>query len=530
VKKKNAPSAAAPHLPTPEISVGLRRYLFLTAGVCGAAVMIVEILGAKMLAPFLGTSHFVWTAQIAVTLVALACGYWAGGVWVDKSAKLGRLYWALIGAATYLCFATLVREPVAYACLNFNLALGSLMASTFLFFIPLFCLAMVSPFLVRVITASVNYVGGNVGRLSGVSTLGSVIGTILIGYVVIPLMPNSVTMVATAGALVVLSLGYLFGFSRKKSDVGPALTLAVFAGALGLFAVRMDRMSHPDYEEIYRGNSDFGMLQVIKKRDSGYLLYLNDYLLQNTYDPKSKKSVSMYTYLLHGLARAYTPKIDSALCIGLGIGIVPMQFLDEGVQRVDAVEINPAVVPLARKYFDLNTQHERLRIHIADGRQFLHECRAQYDTIILDAFLGDSSPSHLFSREAFEQMRRVLNPRGTVVINIFGGREGSDNFFTASLAKTLEAVFDDVAIHQSDGGNTFLVACHQGKLELKRPANFDDVHPLRRAEVQQAFLNVVGANPRRGIVLTDDYNPVEFYDAKNREIYRRNMAMSFKGR
>jgi spermidine synthase len=504
VKKKDAPPPVAPPTLTPPLSVGLRRYLFLTAAVCGAAVMIVEILGAKMLAPFLGTSHFVWTAQIAVTLVALACGYWAGGWWVDRSAKLGRLYWALIIAATYLCLATLVRESVAYACLNFNLALGALLASAFLFFVPLFCLAMVSPFLIRVLTASVDCVGGNAGRLSGISTLGSVVGTILIGYVLIPLLPNSATMILTAGLL-----------------------LVALAGVLGFFAVRTERLSHPDYEEIYRGNSNFGMLQVVRRLDSGYLFYLNDYLIQNAYDPRTKQSVSMYTYMLRGLARAYTPKIDDVLCIGLGIGIVPSQFARDGA-RVDVVEINPAVEPLARKYFELRT--DRLTVHVADGRQFLHGCKRQYDTIILDAFLGDSSPSHLFSREAFEAMRERLRLHGTLVINIFGAREGAENYFTASLAKTLARVFADVAIHQSEGGNTFLVACRQGRLVLKRPADFDDVHPSRREEVQQAFLNVVATQPSRGIVLTDDYNPVEFYDAKNREVFRRNMAMNFKGR
>ena len=76
------PAAAAP------LALGLRRYLYFTAATTGAAIMIVEILGAKMLAPYLGTSHFVWTAQIAVTLVALAIGYYAGGRLVDRSPQL----------------------------------------------------------------------------------------------------------------------------------------------------------------------------------------------------------------------------------------------------------------------------------------------------------------------------------------------------------------------------------------------------------------------------------------------------------
>src|SRR5216117_886347 len=114
------------------MSAGRRRYLYYTAGTTGAAIMIVEILGAKMLAPYVGTSHFVWTAQIAVTLVALATGYYAGGRLVDRWPQLGRLYGAIVVAAMYLCLTVLVVRPVTYWCLDFKLALGSLLASAFL--------------------------------------------------------------------------------------------------------------------------------------------------------------------------------------------------------------------------------------------------------------------------------------------------------------------------------------------------------------------------------------------------------------
>src|SRR5262245_32684786 len=96
------------------ISLGLRRYLYITAALTGAAVMIVEILGAKMLAPYLGTSHFVWTAQIAVTLVALACGYYVGGRLVDRSLQVGRMYAALFIVGLYLALTIPLAVPAAY--------------------------------------------------------------------------------------------------------------------------------------------------------------------------------------------------------------------------------------------------------------------------------------------------------------------------------------------------------------------------------------------------------------------------------
>lgn len=519
MKKPPPPQNAAP------TSLGLRRYLYFTAAVTGGAIMIVEILGAKMLAPYVGTSHFVWTAQIAVTLVALAAGYYIGGRMVDRSQDLKRLYWAIVWAAIYLCFAVLVMEPVAYWCLRFRLALGSLLASGFLFLIPLALLAMAGPFIVRVLSASVVGVGGNMGRLTAISTLGSFVGTALIGYVLIPLFHNSITMYGTAGVLVIIALIY---FTRwRRVSLLPATAAACLALVLGGWSVRRDLQGTPfsRMSELARVNSEFGLLQVLQDKDAPRRYYLNDYLTQNTYDTEQKKSVSMFTYMLYGLSHTYTPIISNVLCIGLGIGIVPMEFAREGAQ-VDVVEINPAVTPLAAKYFDF--EPARLHVFVGDGRYYLNQCRKQYDTINLDAFLGDSSPSHLMSREAFASMKRALLPHGTLVINTFADLEPGRDFFAASLSKTLSAVFRSVRIHNGGEGNTMFVASDQPQLKPLRPFDFSRIHPARLRDVQDAWAGIRETDPAHGIVLTDDFNPVEFHDAQNRERLRRNLVQSIR--
>src|SRR6478752_5563207 len=129
--------SAAPAEKTNMITPGLRRFLYATAAVTGAAVLIVEILGAKMLSPYVGTSHFVWTAQIAVTLISLAVGYYFGGWLVDRSPRLDRLFFCIAAAAAYLCLSILIVENVAYHFLELNLALGALLSSAVLFFVPL---------------------------------------------------------------------------------------------------------------------------------------------------------------------------------------------------------------------------------------------------------------------------------------------------------------------------------------------------------------------------------------------------------
>jgi spermidine synthase len=515
VKKQSVPSVEQ------SLSPWQRRYLYFTAATTGAAIMVVEILGAKMLAPYVGTSHFVWTAQIAVTMVALASGYYVGGKLVDRSARLERLYWSIMAAAAYLSLAVLAIEPVAYACLQFKLPTGTLLASTFLFFVPLLLLAMTGPFVIRVLTSSVSGLGGNVGRLTAISTLGSVAGTLLIGYLLIPLLPNSWTMFGTAAILIAVALGYRMVWSRKGLPV--SLSAGVGILCFGYFAsARSLKVDYEGYDELLRKNSHFGMIQVLQEKSSSRRSYLNDFLTQNTYDTQSRKSTSMFTYMLHDLAQSYTTNIQKVLCIGLGVGIVPMEFAREGV-AVDVIEINSAIVPVGQQFFGLEPQ--KLNITFGDGRHFVNQATVQYDAVILDAFLGDSCPSHLMTREAFSAMKRILKPEGVLVINTFCDFEQGHDFFAASLAKTLSSVFPVSKIHQAPrGGNAMYVAGKRKELEMLRSPDFERVHSACKSDVEQAFKTLREANPHHGRILTDDYNPVEFYDAANRETMRKYLA------
>ena len=546
-----------------------RRYLVATAPVTGAAIMIIEILGAKMLAPYIGTSLFVWTAQIAVTMIALAAGYTLGGFIADRTAPhpaasapraanaphaatasrlaapntaAAPLYFCILGAALALVLGTLVREPVALACLNPRIGLraGSFLASCALFFIPLCLLATVPPILVRNLAAGLDSIGRTVGRLSAISTIGSVLGTLAIGYLLIPNFSNTVIMLATAAALALISLVYLLAWRATKPAAPLFLVFAILAFSVPALLQPTLRIPGGNLAEIHRANSNYGLLQVLDDKDQGLRYYLNDLLFQNLYYPRTRQSAAEFTYMLHGLARAYTPQIRDVLCIGMGVGIVPMQFAAEGAQ-VDIVEINPAVVPIAEKYFDFDPARIRA-LAINDGRPYLASSKNRYDAIILDAFLGDAPPSHLMTREAFAEMKRHLRPDGALVINSFGALDGGGDFFTASLGKTLAAVFATVRLYTNNDGNNYYIATDRPDARPLRAPDFSDVPPSLRDSVAAIYNGerpaAATTAPAAGnanlpigptaqsaapeaIILTDNYNPVEYYDARNREANRR---------
>jgi predicted membrane-bound spermidine synthase len=179
---------------------------------------------------------------------------------------------------------------------------------------------------------------------------------------------------------------------------------------------------------------------------------------------------------------------------------------------------------MAARFFDLETN--KLRLTIDDGRHFLNRCRKQYDVVVLDAFLGDSSPSHLMTREAFASIRRVLRPGGTLVINSFGHLEEDKDFFTASLNKTLQAVFPGVRMHTSGDGGIFFAASDRPALAFVHPPNLENVHPEVLRDTEATYTGIVEPISGHGRVLTDDYNPAEFYDARNREEFRHRLAMA----
>jgi spermidine synthase len=356
-----------------------------------------------------------------------------------------------------------------------------------------------------------------------VSTLGSFVGTILIGYVLIPFLPNSFTMFLTAALLAGVSAAYFFLWERRGlvPVLAGAATLALFG-----YLVRRENEHHfSEVRELYCANSNFGLVQVVENKRGDRRFYLNDYLVQDIYDPHEKKSLALFTYALHDLAVAYTPRIEKVLCIGLGVGIVPAEFAKEGV-AVDVIEINPAVAPVAAQLF--NCDLSRFRVIYGDGRWYMNQCTNQYDVVLIDAFLGDSSPSHLMTRQAFEAVHRLLRPQGVLVMNAFGDFEDGKDFMTASLDKTLRRVFPGVHIHASGNGNVFFVASARPDLQIQRQPDFERIHSSCRAEATAAFNGIVHADPDHGIVLSDDYNPVEFYDAAAREEHRRRLALHMR--
>lgn len=507
----------------------LRCFLYLTAAVSGAAVMILEILGVRMLAPYMGTSHFIWTAQILVTLFSLAAGYYLGGWMADRWPRPTPLFAVLLAAALYLCFSLLKYSEVAFFCATkLNLPLGSVLASGFLFFIPLMFLATTGPFLTRLLAGPLEGAGTQVGKVIAIGTLGSLMGTLFISYVAIPYLPLSWTLLLTSAMICTLSLTFFLfsaGSISKKATLGLSLLAPLL---LGTYAARKDL--HPHYafaRELERTNSAYGLLQVFEAHSDKNIYLLNDFLVENSYNPHTKQASGPFSYLLTLIAREHTLKINDVLCIGLGAGMVPREFVRQGA-RVQVAEINPKVAPLAAKYFDLDLS--TLQLFDCDGRVFLSQSQQTFDVIILDAALGDVCPWHLITRESFRTTAEHLRPGGSFLINYFIEGDVRKDFAVASIQRTLQSVFAHVWIHATGESECIFVASNDDSFRRLSDREVDEANPSHRNLIEIALnpLPNLKSDAEKGIILTDDYNPIEFHRAAFLQSIRRKFVGAMK--
>jgi spermidine synthase len=152
-----------------------------------------------------------------------------------------------------------------------------------------------------------------------------------------------------------------------------------------------------------------------------------------------------YPQYLH-LALALNPTASRTLVIGLGGGtIVKQMWSAYPDMRIDAVEIDLAVVDVARRYFEL-PDDDRVRVFVGDGREFVERSAETYDIVVLDAYDDDRIPYHLTTREFFESVRSRMTPEGVAAYNVIGSLEGDWSKPFRSLHRTMGMVWPRVVV------------------------------------------------------------------------------------
>jgi spermidine synthase len=498
-----------------------RARLFVVVALSGAAVLMLEILGTRVLGPFYGVSLFLWSALISVTLAALAAGYALGGRWAQRSLSTTRLAWLLAAAGAWVLLVPWTRGPLIAVASQAGLRSAVLVAATLLFFPPLMLLGMVSPYAIRLATRSVDEVGRVSGDLFAVSTLASVGAALLTGFVLVPSLGVS-RLLSAVGLLLFVAAAV-----ARLGAGGVVSWLLLIVGA-ALAVPGMRHVERGPSQVLARTESPYAELRVVERE--GLRFFMIDGGIHSIVNAATEAPHQSYVYAAE-LALDAFPKPGRAVLLGLGGGGWAGVAARRG-WAVDAVEIDPDVPKLAAAFFNLKPIHARITID--DARRWLRSGDSRYDVIFFDAFGSSAVPFHLVTRECFAEAKARLAPGGILIVNI--ETVGWQDPLAHALFATLRTQFAHVwALPNAEPpdqlGNVILLGSDHD-LDFTREQIGDPVATLPDEDEHFRVISRMHAwdnryAPQRGRVLTDDWNPVDLRAEEINRVARKWIRRTF---
>jgi len=473
-----------------------KTWLIVTLLVNGAAIMVLEILGTRIIAPYFGTTLYVWTALIVITLLALAVGYYIGGRLADKKTSWKIFYSLFFIVSILFLVIPLIDGFVLDITGNLGIMWGPLVAAFLLFFLPLGILGMVTPFAVRLRTKSVENVGKRVGNFYAISTAGSIVGALVVAYC---LIPNFKISTIIFGSAVVLFLVSAIWFIANKK--GTIATISVLL--IGVILVILQPVEKAEANILEQQQSFYANITAEILSTDLICLTVNS-IPQSCFNPDTNELGFPYTKLMvRGLEQIEDPQ--KVLVIGDGGGLISREILKNypGIM-IDAVDIDEKIFELGKKYLYFEDSPQINKI-VADGRNFLRNSGGNYDAIFIDAFNGSTPVLHLYVKEMFELAKEKMAPDGVLALNIFGFNRGEGSEVLTSIYKTLGSVFDDVYVSPIGDAN-------DEERYFYSYVPFASASELDR--IGRVFEPEVTASTS---IITDDYNPLEYFSLPGSE-------------
>jgi spermidine synthase len=509
--------------------------IYVVAFVTGAIVMSFEMLGSRYLNPYFGSGIYTWAALISTVLAALTVGYFLGGWLADRTASA-----PVLGTIVLVASAYLLALPVfAQGLLEFVLAdiddvrVGSLLSALAIMFFPVTFLGVYSPFAIRLLLRSAQRSGVVSGTVYGVSTAGSIIGTLGTTFFLIPLIgTRAITLsLGAAGAicgLLLIALPRLGGRGGEPRSVAGLVALAALALSMvgppvpslaeGLVdeSVRAQMLKHAN-GRVAHVETEYNDI-FITKRGSQLSLstrFKGASYIESVVDLKDPDELPVpYTQIM-SVALTYPEQPKRILMIGLGAGSIST-YLGRAMPeaQIDVVELDPGLVGAARKYFGLR-ENDKVRFIESDGRVYLNRHKESYDLILLDAYREAGVPFHLLTREFYTLVKERLAPGGAAAFNINGGTK-----LYASTLVTLRAVFASVDVYPEfedrDEAQVIAVATPAPAPSTdtlqRRAGTLQETHKFRYPLIRLVRNRVENRNVAQGELLTDDFAPVNLYE------------------
>ncbi len=516
-----------------------RRVFWLAVSfLAGGGTMILEITAPRLMQPFFGASTFVWTNVIGVILLALALGYELGGRMASRGASHRAMGGILVAAALFALVEVFAFRGLAEALLPDSGALedlgptrrqlqwASFAAASFFFAPPVFLLASLPPQIVARLS-TLSSPGRAAGDVLMWGTLGSLAGTFLPTYLIIPVWGSKVCLLVAVTVLGLPAVALLLGGRRGAAAAVLILVLPAFGHLAGPL-----RGPLAGEKLILEQETAYQYLRVVEapaygegldpSRDRQELLRIDEGVREfHSVGPLAGRvdSGGKYYDLFAVLPGAFPPNRPlKAVILGAGAGTTS-RLLDEvwpgRFSRIVDVELDPDVLALAER-FDPDRAKRPVQGVAMDGRGFLRLCRDPWDLILVDAYARQVDiPFHMTTVEFWRLVRQRLKPEGLVALNVSAPDAG------ASLIQSLSRSMKKAGFRSlhctpvPSWGNLILWASpterEGGWASLRAPG------PLSRIHARASRFDLALEEDRGGLLLFDDHAPVEWLTEQSLE-------------
>lgn len=469
--------------------VGKFGKLELVAFISGFSLMAFELVGARMLAPTIGSSTYVWTSVIGVIIAALSIGYFAGGKIADIRGRASDVALLCIACAFAIGSMLLLFDGIMEWIVQFNpdLRIRGVIASLILFAPASLVLGMLSPYLVKLKVTSLAVSGQSVAALSASNSIGGIVGTFVTGFVVFSYMGSREALVL----LVLLMIGASWlvsakeGWKLRAAFSVTALLIVIIPLGTKTPVVQIDTPS--SHYEIRTGYYHGDAAQPIRYLTTG---------------PGGAQS-GIYTNRPNELPFWYTKQIvqsvaevsskQNILVLGGGAFTIPEYLARQYPEStVDVVEIDPSLKEIAKKYFDYQPL-ENINAVDGDARTFVNTAQKHYDVIIVDVYGDVSVPFSLLTKEYAGKIGAITADGGVVVINAIASETGS----CAELLQAMDATYRTVLPEATIAQDPTATKGERGN------------RVLTYSKKNQPFTGTTVFNTLGGGVYTDNFMPAE---------------------
>jgi predicted membrane-bound spermidine synthase len=511
-------------------SAVFRAAIYFVAFVTGAIVMSFEMLGSRYLNPYFGSGIYTWAALISTVLAALTAGYFLGGFIADRTVSPAVLGAIISIAALYLLVLPSFAEVILRLVLDTvdDVRLGSLYSALAIMFLPVALLGVYSPFAIRLVLRAAQHSGTVSGTVYGVSTAGSIVGTLGTTFFLIPAIgTRAITLLLGAVGLCCGLL--LFALDRMRLPGKGARAAGLVAFAVLMLAgnrawsdslvdenVRAQMLKHSD-GRVAHLETEYNSLFIDKH---GSLLGLSSMYkgrpnyIESIVDLKDPDAMPVPYDRTMPVALAYLQTAKRILMIGLGAGSIST-YLGRAMPdaQIDVVELDPGVIAAGKQYFGLQ-ETDRVRFIASDGRVYLNRHNDLYDLILLDAFRELGIPFQMLTREFYALVKEHLAPGGAMASNV----AANTKLYLSTLV-TLRAVFPFVDVYPEwtdpNGAQAIAVAAPSSRPDavslMQRAVALQQQYRFRYSLSDLVGKRVTDWNSEGADMLTDDFAPADLY-------------------